>query len=79
MDEIPAWALEKAREAVAKQRKHEGIAQVVARALVAERERAAKIADAYAKENGQNDEFDEVGAIREVSAESIAAAIRKGE
>lgn len=40
MSDLPAWALEKARTAIAEQRKHEGIAQVVARALVAEREKA---------------------------------------
>lgn len=73
MDEIPAWALEKAREAVAKQRKHEGIAQVVARAIVAERERAAKIAENV-------ELFNDRDCLKNSDPRAtVAAAIRKGE
>lgn len=68
MDEIPAWAVKAANSVFENQPDHEiSAVPAVARALVAERERAAKIAE--------NERFSLDG----VSAILIAAAIRKGE
>ena len=87
MDEIPAWALEKANVLI----KHEHNQFIcIARALVAEREMAAKIVEAkrgsvpdwpeseMAKINAYTP-VDVSRATSKVLIEQLAAAIRKGE
>jgi len=75
MDVIPAWAMDAARKAIAEQNSDESLSQVVARALIAEREKSAKIAeDHYIAGPNEHWSF-----ARHALGQSIAAAIRKGE
>ena len=81
MDEIPAWAMEQAREIWNNKGTLEALPRSIARALVAERERAAAIAQnkITRAEKAYLGMCDCGNCDLQMVEDFIAAAIRKGE